>query len=394
MLLRRTLRASLGLASLACISLSGCGPETVAPGLMLVFQSDMVVPKDVKAISLYVRVTSGDAKGRILYNGNARADEGKVQFPATFLLASTGKPAVTRIQLVAYRTRTTDPGKGGLEPFVLRESVSTVPTDRLARLRVPLSWLDQESVPQATRDEWMASGATELDFEAGFPSSCSPDGSKVFRGGACVVSDPDVRGLPEYDADADDPRKAASCFDAEGCFAKSTDLSWNATDCSVATGTQDPAFLNLALVAADGAGVEIKGSPSSFVVPLDQDPTQLGGYYIDRNRVLLSKVACNALKGGKATRIVGTGACAAKTAAVNLCGSGNPATTKAGALPGRSPALSGLSAEGTSLGTPSRSIDPSQHGRFLPHTYLYDAASSLPDIHATVGNDYQKGLHH
>ena len=207
---------------------------------------------------------------------------------------------------------------------------------------MPLLWINQESVSKEARDEWAEAQPEDIDFEAGFPTTCSPDGSKIFRGGECVAADADASSLPEYKPEEDDPTKVGSCFDAEACFAKPTNLTWKADDCSVDTGTADVNFLNLALVTSDGAGIELKGPPATFVVPLDQDASKLEGYYIDKQRVFLSKVVCNALKSGLATGIVGNGACNAKTASASVCGPWNPAASRKGPEPGRSPELPGV----------------------------------------------------
>lgn len=308
---------------------------------MLVFSSDMSVPKDVSAVGLYIRTRTGT----VLYNNVVDTTEDaegnrSVRFPSTFAILSNGSPATVRVQLIAYG-KATPATTGGFtrKAVVMRESTTGVPTDRLSMLRMPLLWINQGSitgsVPVVTTSEGAsglrplgdsvritAAGADEAKYrpEEGIKSPCTED--QAWIGGKCRAVDPNAP-LPAF-TEADAPGSgAAACFNVESCFAAPKSLLGKIQpDGSVDLGGTQATLVNLALITKDEVGLKLPDG--RYAISLDSD-SEYEGFTIKNDRIVLSEAVREALKSGRAIDLVGTTLCAAKTPDVGNCGPWNPA---------------------------------------------------------------------
>src|SRR5258708_28491476 len=124
-----------------------------APGkgsLVVAISTDMQTPKDIDIVSVFVSTNSVpklDFLGRV-------APDGSVTMPSTLAILEPDDPnAEVRIRVTAFL---------GQKARVLRDVMTTVPHQRTALLRVPLSFLDDGS----------ATGTLPMQFvpRAGGPS--------------------------------------------------------------------------------------------------------------------------------------------------------------------------------------------------------------------------------
>lgn len=322
--------------ALAGTAVSGCGKEKVSPGLMLSFSSDMSVPKDVSAVGLYIRTKTGT----VIYNNVVEATVDSsgnrtVRFPSTFAVLSNGSAASVRVQLVAYGKLSAT----GRKAIVLRESTTGVPTDRLSLLRMPLLWLNQGSIVSSStttptqslsssQSVGTLSGFVQLKADEaasgipaeGFKSPCTGE-TQAFIGGKCREIDPNAP-LPEF-SELDKPGGAgATCFSVEKCFETPRSLvGLIQPDGSIDLKTSGLTRINLALITKDEIGIKLPDG--RFAISLDSD-SELEGFTVSNNRIVLSEVVRDALKSGRATDLIATGVCAQKTPDVGNCGDWNP----------------------------------------------------------------------
>lgn len=296
---------------------------------MLAFSTDLSVPKDVTMVGLYITQA-----GNVLHFFDYPVIEQPngdyvVRFPSTFAVVSKGAASgPVRTQLVAYR-RTSS----GLVPFVLKETVTTVPTDRTALLRMPLLWMNQGNIANAA----LGTQATQPSLQPAqytlnaLPLSSCPQNEGMVDG-ACasvVVSEAD---LPDYRAEdvfggGDSTGKDGTCFDVEGCFASTYPVSTveDAEGCWVQGRVKDAARLNLALETQDGAGVCFETSVGKrCLAVLDGQPEGKEPYApywrVSGDRLKLPRGVCRALREGGAKQMLATSTCNFKTAGLPVCG--------------------------------------------------------------------------
>ena len=131
-----------GLGSLACmlaasiVVSSGCS-ATPKGSLMLSISTDMQTPKDVDVVSVFVAtdgVVKYDYLGRVL-------PDGTVSLPSTLALVQPENPnAQVHIRVTAFQTQGTQENAR-----VLRDVLTTVPSQVTALLRLPLDFLGDGS---------------------------------------------------------------------------------------------------------------------------------------------------------------------------------------------------------------------------------------------------------
>ncbi len=293
----------------------GCSSKKAPGALMLAFSTDLAVPKDVSAVGLYIT-----ASGRPIHFGEYEAvDEGTgqyfVRFPSTFAVVSNGSASGSvRVQLVAFKK-----SPSGRVPFVMREALTTVPTDRTALLRMPLQWLNQGGIVGTTptpgsllRNNCAAENLGYVDGECGnieIDSSKLPDYREgdVFGGGSSTG-------------------KGSSCFDVAQCFGQRGVVTVDPRDCTIPGAPSDVSHVNLALQTKGGEGVCIGdgATPPCFAVldaSVPGDPASTGSGWSARDgRIYLPRGVCRRLRDGDATALVASGACASKAESVPLCG--------------------------------------------------------------------------
>ena len=196
-------------------------------------------------------------------------------------------------------------GKRGTLVRTLRETVTTIPRDRLATLRMPIQWLCDGSAKSA--------GGADIT------STC--DEGLTCQAGACVPKDLVQDELPTY-VPADvfgggNEQGSGTCFDTVPCMIGGTIAKPDA-NCTIPRppGAGD---VNVALRVPSG-GICDDAETNCFV-PLDRngrdgfvDPGSNGG------PILLPKAACTRLAEGRVTGIIVSTTCATKTETTPTCG--------------------------------------------------------------------------
>lgn len=262
----------------AVLALAACQPEAREAGLLLSVTTDMAVPASVREVGIVVR---GADTGTLYFARRWPVVAGTVDLPATLGLRQPENGERILVSAVAYRQTL----QGALEPFVLREARTTVPTTRVALLPLPLEWIGWGSAvavkpvtptaPDAPTTQ-AAMGATlailagprdgvAIDPDAEFARTCAAGTTSV--AGACIHAEiPEERlaDAPLASATSTAPR---SCFDPVACFegGKPTLLvtaherPGDVTSPCLATRPGAPfsaseSFLNVALRARDGNG--------------------------------------------------------------------------------------------------------------------------------------------
>jgi hypothetical protein len=305
-----------------------CSNETTKGQLMVSIQTDMAPPKDFDAIRLEVVVNGG------LFFGSDYQVPAEQQMPATFAIVAGSTPGqVVDVRILARQNGTLR---------FLREAVTTVPSDHLAMLRMPVEWLC---------DGMVVDGAS--------PTSSCPQGQTCVAG-ACTMSTLNSAALPTFDAaqvfgGSATPGIGGTCLDTVACFAG----GYRAIPDASCTIPAPPAGkgTNVALVTPPG-GDGICG-PDACLIPLDQGDE---GWQVAGGRLQLPTAACAKVSSGKALSIAVTTTCATKTPSIPTCGpwsavSTIPATFDAGAPDGAIPpgALDGGLAESDSGSAPDTS---------------------------------------
>jgi hypothetical protein len=185
-------------AATVVLSMLGAACANQPPGaLVLAIETDVPLPKDVDSVELQV-----SADGNTQFDNMYQVGNGTLLIPATLTLlpGSTAGAPVT-IHLIAYRA-------GAMR--MLKETVTTVPTSRIATLTLPIEWLS-------------------------FGVTCSP--GETPEEGTCVSSNVQSSTLPTYAATAifggGNGTGSGQCFDLLPCFADSVAASLDAASCSV-----------------------------------------------------------------------------------------------------------------------------------------------------------------
>lgn len=274
--------AVLTVAGIPALS-AGCEPAPLGE-LVLIVKTDMAPPKDFNKMRIQV-FNEGSLKFN--YEGPVPGDPGdeeRIVLPSTLGLVAPEDPAnAIRIE-VGVRSG----GKEG-PVRVVREVVTTIPTDRVAMLNLPIQFLcKSDDIP--------------FDNDGNLKPSDCPEG-KTCIAGACQDSVVDSSTLPDYDEKSvfggnADPKKGV-CFDVVKCFEKAELIDTTMLDKATCTfpvpKSLGAAKLNLALgVESDG----ICNGIGCFIV-LDRiedgiDPNAATGWRLDKTKtnILLPKGVC------------------------------------------------------------------------------------------------------
>jgi hypothetical protein len=338
------------LLGLSLILAMSCSDDPKPKGqLMLVLKTDMEVPKDVTAVRLVV--ISGVPRHDIMYE--LGPGEERVKLPGTIaIVAGDGPSLPVRIRVIAYRGPA-----GARKPFVLREAVTTVPTDRVAMLPLPLSWLcwgKLEEVPPVD---------LELDFDA--VTDCDVEG-QTCKAGRCVSASIESSTLPDYVPElvfggAAGPGAGGVCHDTLACFDGGFQVAVNIGNCTIPApiaGAEESYNVGLVLPPGD-RGV---CNSSGCLVPLDRAPEE--GFELGTNEVTLPGAVCDRILDGSVRGVVVTLACPTKTPAIPTCGpwsavSSQPGTLDGGAMfPLPDPCYPTLGSDGPHCGSDLPGGDP------------------------------------
>jgi hypothetical protein len=287
--------------------------------LMLAISTDMQTPKDIDVVSVYVTT---DGIPKFDYLGGVQPD-GTIALPATLAVVEPDNDgAQVRIRAVGFQ---------GASARVLRDVITTVPHERTALLRLPLSFLDDGSGkgtipanllpigPSAAPE-----GDTTFDPTSQVtPTTCDFDNKKQTSiEGLCASAKVDSSKLEAYDPGevyGDGGLTAlgapARCFDVETCFrgaAPPANLDTRACAFPLPPGAS-ASTLNLALVTPTTGACVTAGQ---CYVPIAGDPTE--GWNVQAGMVKMPPGVCAKLGNG-VTLAAASGACPAETTSDPVC---------------------------------------------------------------------------
>lgn len=288
-------RRLVAILALTALPAAGCSR---AGELVVAVQTDMAVPKDIDTIKIEVFVGSA-----LKFSNDYRRlgmPDAEVKLPATLGFYAEDDPeGPVRVKVSAR----VGGDQGSVR--VVREVVTEVPDDRVARLPVPIHFLCD------------GSGVSE-NGEA-IDVMC-PAADETCIAGACAPSAVDVEALVDYDpADVYGGGTGSgdgACFDVEPCFAAAEPVPPGALDldaCAFPAG----ANVNVAL-RVDGDGM--CGDAGCFIA-LDADSE--AGWRVLGGTLVLPPAACAQVAAGKVLGVVTapvTDACPRKTAGLPTCG--------------------------------------------------------------------------
>jgi hypothetical protein len=328
---------TLLLASLALalpLTGGGCVEAKTAGALMLAFNTDLSVPKDIKAVGLYI-TRNGQPIHADTYPAVEANGKYLVRFPSTFAVVSNGEASgPVKIQFVAFKKATP------ADPYIMRESVTTVPTTRIAMLRMPLNFIDQGHVFNSSQlttkssDKLSVNSSGEstggLSILASVPtlgdpltSDCTGENQGIVDG-VCDSIYVDSATLPDYDpklvfGSGNELGEGSSCFDAAQCMQSAVTVALDNNECTV-SGTPDLERVNVALETSDGQGVCVPGGGPCYVVLDKAGANGKGGWRIQNGKIVLPKGVCTA-EVQKAIKSIFTSAnCLPKVAEIPVCG--------------------------------------------------------------------------
>ncbi|HEV8246334.1 MAG TPA: hypothetical protein VGP93_11225, partial [Polyangiaceae bacterium] len=247
-------RRSLQAFSLASVFVLGsafaCSKESPPTGqIMLALQTDMSLPKDVNKVRIQV-LQDGNVKFDRSYFVGGATD---AKIPATLGIVGNGESENVEVRVIGFR---------GDVARTLNKVLTTIPTSRIALLRMPIQWLCEGFAKEVASDT--------------YESTCAPSGGQETSclGGACQPVGVQSNTLPNYEprevfGGASGPNSGGTCFTTETCFDSGFDAQPNMNDCSVDVMAAPNEPLNFAVkTPANGDGI---CSGGNCYVPLDRE---------------------------------------------------------------------------------------------------------------------------
>jgi hypothetical protein len=287
--------AAVAAGSAAAISAAGCsGKNNPGPGeLMVAIETDMSLPKDVDRVHMDIT-----AEGNSLLSQDYPVGPDGVKIPATIGVVGGSNPStVVTIRVIAYQQGT---------PRVLRQNVTTVPTSRIATLRMPIQWLCVGSAQELT---------------PGQVTSICPDGQTCVEG-TCQTDVIDSSTLPDYSAQdvygGGNGGGNGECFDTTGCWEGAVEVMVDPDTCTIPL-PANPSNANVFLRTTTSGICSSDGT--LCLIPLDGN-TANGWYPVATNegpRIQLPRAVCNDL-GNMVTEVEVSTTCATKSESVPTCG--------------------------------------------------------------------------
>ena len=283
------------------VTLVACSQDQKPPGqLVVALDTDMALPDQIDTIEIEVIV-----RGTTLLDYPMPVGTGPdaQPIPATLTLVAGPDPTVpATIRVVG--------SKNGIAR-TLRQVITTVPTDRVATLRMPVQWLcDGTAQPIAGAEAGMA-----------YQSTCGPDAT--CEAGECVASQVQESTLANYQAQsvfgggsapAAKGQTTGTCFDTIPCMVSGV-VEAPDDQCTVNMPTGG-AGVNVALRVADDGICDTTGT--TCFVPLDGSSSE--GWTEQNGRVALPPAVCTKLRSGLIAGVVVSTTCATKTEADPPCG--------------------------------------------------------------------------
>jgi hypothetical protein len=387
----RPLRAHL-FALAAGSLLAGASCSSPSKGsLILAISTDMQTPKDIDIVSVFVSTDSVpklDFLGRIGPNGT-------VTLPSTLAIVEPDDPnAQVRIRVTAFQEQ---------KARVLRDVLTTVPHQRTALLRVPLSFLDDGSgvgtlPPQFVPDVPGGPSDGDTQFDPTDPTAlqtgCDFTMGQTSIAGSCANASVDSSKLADFGPSLvfGDGGTAGhpDCFSVTQCYSKAAPIDaatiTTASDGSCSfplTASQTGQSWNCALATTDGTGDCVGGT---CLVPLESDPGE--GFTVQPGKaVVMVPGVCKKLVKG-AVLYVDKASCGTKMESAPVC---QPATQQGASDAGTPVDAETMADTGQALDAapalPDASMPPSQDATAAPGDAtippLDDAAQAI-DVGAPV----------
>jgi alpha-tubulin suppressor-like RCC1 family protein len=282
---------------------ASCGSTAPPPGqLMIVVQSDMSFPKDVDHVG--VQILSG---GRIQHSEVYEIGPDALLLPASLSLI-VGKDPATPVTIRVFAQQ-------GGRVRVLRETITTVPADRIAMLRMKIQWISDGS---ATTTGSPIDPSNPLVIA----TTCNPGETSV--AGVCVSATVDESTLPTLSNDelfGAPTLEEAVAFDTVACFEGAAVATVDESSCMIDAppGAHDTVNVGLRpLDTKDGFC-----GPSGCVVPLDRvepSPSSPLSGWVDGARLKLPPGVCDQRKKGRRFDVVVSTVCLTKTEKISPCG--------------------------------------------------------------------------
>jgi hypothetical protein len=285
--------SALATLALGAATVASCKAPVPIGELMLVLQTDMSLPKDVDSLKIEVLVR-GDT--RFSQSFEKLGNEESLKIPASLGVTIGDKTDPTTP--ITLRISAFQQGKAR----VLRETVTTVPADRLAAVRLPIQWLCWNQV----KDDGM-----------GHVDTSCPSGQTCVAG-SCKEKTVDSSKLSDYkDSDVfggGTGKGDGVCFDTATCFGAAADAPVDMATCSI-TASGD---VNVA-IRVDSAGI---CGPSGCFVTVDAK-SDFGWQPGPNGTLVLPKAVCDRITTGLAAGVSVapvSSACPLKTEGVPACG--------------------------------------------------------------------------
>ena len=356
----RVLSLLLPLAACAGATVACSGDKAPPRGQLIVaFQTDLSIPKDVQTI--VISIYAGGSK--VYHQRFPLAPNGKFNLPGTLAIVAGEK----KNQPITVRVVGLDQAD---KAQVIRQAVSTVPTDRLALLHLPLQFLCIQKVDQGV----------DIDGTEEYNDSCTGKEQSCIAGD-CKPDEIDLTTLPNYAGDlvfggvAGPGLAGGQCVDVLSCFAGASSVVPDMSNCSIplpsgggdlpegpggpgggappsdttSTHAGEVGFnFNIGLsLPPGGAGI---CDSARCIVALDNDA--LIGWRAENGRAMLPPAVCARL-GTSIDDILVTESCVTKKTAFPTCG---PWSNVTGGNAPQSDA--GSSGESSVVDDPCRSAEP------------------------------------
>jgi len=282
-----------------------CADTVTTPGqLVLSFQTDMRLPEDTDSVRIVI-TRFGKSEFDQTYEVGG---DGRVKIPATLGVVAGSNPSdPIKISLTAILNK---------KPQVLREIVTTIPSTRIATLRVPFQWL-------CYGERSITGDSVETAV-----NTCGE--GKTCVAGSCQTQEVDSSLLPDFKEveifGGGTSNGDGKCFDTAAVFPaslKGTVPTLVGDTCSISKPSGDESLLNVAIRLRAGASTCPLGE---CVVPFDRDLE--AGWSIVGSNVVLPKKACELFNAGKLDVIASLGA-PSKTLSLPMCGPWSSANTSA-----------------------------------------------------------------
>lgn len=336
------MRKSIICCAAVLSSIVACSSKTETQGqLMLSMQTDLSLPKDVDTVRIEVSTF-----GKVNFAQDYPVGPSGAKIPATLgIVAGSNKAAPVRIRIIAKLAGTSR---------LLREAVTTVPSARIASLRMPLQYLSLGQVVATGEGSVNNGNVTPSSIRTASLGTLEGDGSQngaelvadsvqsscgaemTSDNGVCVSVNVDSNALPDYaPADVfgggDETGSGGVCFDTVNCMSGNVDVAVNTNGCTIARPESDS--INVALRLPPGKEGICDAANSVCFVPLDAESDS--GWRTSNGAIVLPQAACAKVAQGAIAGIVVSTSCPTKSPSVPTCGpwSGvtTPATFEAGA---------------------------------------------------------------